>query len=92
MIKNKQVKYLRVRGKELWIKYKGKGNETFLTRGKVDLKNFANTQRIYYDKAQLKTRLKAELRKSQSKKRREEEGQPYWLELKKIAIASQSKI
>ena len=67
MFKNKQVKYFRIRGKELWIRYKGLGErETFLTREKVDISKFSNTQKDYYDKAQELTYSKAELRKSQS--------------------------
>ena len=52
-------------GKELWIKYRDE-EEQYLTKGKVNLKNFSNTQRIYFDKAQELTYSKAELRKSQS--------------------------
>ena len=84
MFKNKQVKYLRVRGKELWIRYKGKGKETFLTKGKVDISKFWNTQRDYYLRAQEKTRLKALERKSALPRRvgkKQVKEYPYWLVL-----------
>ena len=85
MFKNKQIKYFRIRGNELFIRYKGLGErETFLTRGKVDLKKFSNTQRYYYDKAQEETRLKALKRKSALRKPREKKQvkeYPYWLVL-----------
>jgi len=84
-IENKEVRHFRVKGKELWIKYRDE-EEQYLTKGKVNLKNFFNTQRIYYDKAQSETYAKAELRNSQNKKKDKEVGQPYWLELKKIAV------
>jgi len=60
MFKNKQIKYLRIRKdglfeESLFVKYFGEKSETFLTNGKVDLKDWFKTQRKYYQKARNET-------------------------------------
>lgn len=55
MFKNEQIKYLKIRGNGLFVKYRGEGSEEFLTNGKVSLKDWFKTQGSYYQKARNKT-------------------------------------
>lgn len=61
MFEDKQIKHLRIQKgnpDKLFIKYKGE-NEQFLTSGKVDLAEFQETQKPYYQKARRETRERA---------------------------------
>lgn len=55
MFENKRIKYLQIINNALFVRYKHK-KIYFLTSGKVNLKDWRNTQRPYYSEAKKESR------------------------------------